>query len=150
MSLINTVSSSKPQGHRPWKCWFWNVCFLEVVLLENCRPTLSAWKPPPSFRWQNKCHIHTANISRQCSYLACVDYACCSSVYLWPSLPLRWNRSPFMDQTVIGMWAQLPPREHVVITGKRFRNAETLCEEIDLKFSKCRKKIHVNFLSNIF
>jgi hypothetical protein len=40
MSLINTMSSSKQpschhQGNRPWKCWLWNVCFLEVVLPEN-------------------------------------------------------------------------------------------------------------------
>jgi hypothetical protein len=85
MSLINTSSSKQAftsqvysAGPEILKMLILN-CFLEVVLSEICYPTLSAWKPPPSLSLQNKCHIHTANISRQCSYLACVGYA---SLYL--------------------------------------------------------------------
>jgi hypothetical protein len=41
--------------------------------------------------------------------------------------------------SVIGMWAQLPLREHVVITEwPDFIMQKTLCEEVELKFSKFR------------
>jgi hypothetical protein len=103
------------------------------VLPENCRPALLAWKPPPSLSLQNKCHIHTANIWRQCSYLACVGYACRSSLYLWPSLLLKWN-SPFMDQSlsVIVMWDSCVRESTARCNNKwaRFHNAQTLCEGI--------------------
>jgi hypothetical protein len=79
-------STRRQQEHRPW---LWNVCFLESVL-ENCRPTLSVWKPPTSFGYQNKWYIHTANISRHCSYLL----ACAVLIGVhYNYLPFVWNKT---------------------------------------------------------
>jgi hypothetical protein len=61
MSFIYTLSSSK-EPSRQQATDLENVCFFEVVLLENCGPTLSVWQPQPSFGFV---HIQTADISTQ-------------------------------------------------------------------------------------
>jgi hypothetical protein len=142
MSLINTMSSSKraymshvyPAGPQTLKVLVVKCLFLRSCTAWKLLSNFSAWKPPPSFGWQNKCHIHTANISRQSSYLACMGYACRSSLYLWPSLQLKWNRSPFMDQSlsVIGMWGSCVRETTACCNNKRarFHNTETFFEGI--------------------
>jgi hypothetical protein len=54
-------------------------------------------------------------------------------------------RSPFVGQSlsVIGMWGQVLERARCNSKQARFHNAETLCEEEELKYSKYKRKYRI-------
>jgi hypothetical protein len=90
-----------------------------IMLIVKCLFLRShtAWKLPSNFiSLETTAFVplakQTANISRHC-----MGY----EFLLWPWLRLKWNRSAFMNGSlcVIGMWAQLPSREHVVIPERQ-------------------------------
>jgi hypothetical protein len=159
MSLINIAFMSQvyPAGPQTLKMFILNCLFLR-----SC----TAWKLPSNFislettafvQLKEKCHIHTANFSRQRSYLDCVGYAC-RSLYLWSSLQLKWNRSPFMDQSlsVVGMWGSCVRESTACCSTKQaiFYNTETHYEGIITQKHFVKKRNwtfrYINFLSNIF